>query len=58
MQVCTTAYTGIAATLLYTGQTVHSYYKVSVPIQDGSTCNISPSSQRAQEIKEIQSSLY
>lgn len=50
MQVSVTAYTGIAATLLHRGQTVHSYFKLPVPVVDGSTCNISPTSPRAQDI--------
>lgn len=50
MQVSATAYTGIAATLLHRGQTVHSYFKLPVPVVDGSTCNISPTSPRAQDI--------
>ena len=33
---------------------MHSYYKLPVPIQDGSTCNIPSTSQIAQEIRETQ----
>ena len=51
MSVSTCAWTGIAATLLYKGKTVHSLFKLPVPVVDGSTCNIKPNSNHAAFLK-------
>ncbi|XP_047136706.1 uncharacterized protein LOC124813547 [Hydra vulgaris] len=40
----TAAWTGIAATLLKNGSTLHGLFKLPVPILDNSTCNITPNS--------------
>ena len=41
------AWTGIAATLLTEGCTVHSLFKLPVPVVDTSSCNVSPTSEHA-----------
>ena len=46
------AYTGIAATLLPQGTTVHSAFKVPLKIDESSTCNISAQDFQAQIIKQ------
>ena len=46
------AWTGIAATLLTEGRTVHSLFKLPVPIIETSTCNVSPTSVHAQYLRE------
>ena len=51
MSVSTCAWIGIAATLLYKGKTVHSLFKLPVPVVDGSTCNIKPNSNHAAFLK-------
>ena len=51
MSVLTCAWTGIAATLLYKGKTVHSLFKLPVPVVEGSTCNIKPNSNHAAFLK-------
>jgi len=43
-KVATVAWTGIAATVLSDGRTVHSLFKLPVPLLDSSCCNISPTS--------------
>nr|XP_047140934.1 ATP-dependent DNA helicase pif1-like [Hydra vulgaris] len=40
----TAAWTGIAATLLTNGSTLHGLFKLPVPILDNSTCNVTPNS--------------
>ena len=52
IQVSATAFTGIAATLLHKGQTLHSFFKLPVPITDGCTCNIPFASKQANTVKE------
>ena len=47
MDVSACAWTGIAATLLRDGRTVHSLFKLPVPITDKSTCDIRPGSSHA-----------
>ena len=52
-RVAACAWTGIAATLLRGGQTVHSLFKLPVPITDTSTCAIQPSSRQAQLLRDL-----
>nr|XP_047140914.1 uncharacterized protein LOC100203419 [Hydra vulgaris] len=45
LNVCScSAWTGIAATLLTNGSTLHGLFKLPVPILDNSTCNVTPNS--------------
>ena len=53
-QVSAAAWTGIASTLLAGGQTLHTLFKLPVPIVETSTCNISPASKAAQQLRETQ----
>ena len=53
IQVGATAWTGIAATLLRGGRTVHSLYKLPVPILDTSTCNVPPTSAHATILRSM-----
>ena len=46
-RVSCAAWTGIAATLLTEGRTVHSLFKLPVPVVDTSSCNVSPTSEHA-----------
>ena len=46
-QVACTALTGIAATLLTGGKTVHSLFKLPLPVLETSSCSVSPTSQEA-----------
>ena len=46
-KVATAAWTGIAATLLIGGCTVHSLFKLPVPLLDTSSCNVSATSSYA-----------
>ena len=52
MKVATCAWTGIAATLLEKGLTVHSLFRLPVPIIETSTCNIPPTSDKAAFLME------
>ena len=52
LNVSTCAWTGIAATLLHNGKTVHSLFKLPVPVLDNSTCNVKPNSRHAQFLRE------
>ena len=51
--VAACAWTGIASTLLRCGVTVHSLFKLPVPILETSSCKISPSSPYGQFIKSL-----
>lgn len=55
--VAACAWTGIAATLLHAGQTVHSLFKLPVPITDTSTCSIQPTSKQALKLRALSVSL-
>jgi len=46
-KVATAAWTGIAATFLGEGRTVHSLFKLPVPLLECSCCNISATSNYA-----------
>ena len=46
-KVACAAWTGIAATLMVNGRTVHNLFKLPVPIVETSTCNVSPTSKHA-----------
>ncbi|XP_072047483.1 uncharacterized protein [Amphiura filiformis] len=53
LKVAAAAWTGIAATLLRRGRTVHNLFKLPVPILETSTCNISPTSKHAAMIRAL-----
>jgi hypothetical protein len=53
LQVSAAAWTGIAATLLRGGRTVHSLFKLPVPILDTSTCNVTPTSVHAAMLRSV-----
>ena len=52
-KVSSCAWTGIAGNLLRFGRTVHSLFKLPVPILETSTCNITPSSKQAAFIRSL-----
>ena len=48
-QVSSASWTGIAATLLSgQGRTVHSLFKLPVPVLDTTTCDVAPTSRHAE----------
>ena len=49
--VATCAWTGIAAILLENGTTLHSVFKLPVPVLDNSTCNIKANSKAADHLR-------
>nr|XP_047141159.1 ATP-dependent DNA helicase pif1-like [Hydra vulgaris] len=49
----TAAWTGIAATLLTNGSTLHGLFKLPVPILDNSTCNVTPNSIQGQFLRQV-----
>nr|XP_047144013.1 ATP-dependent DNA helicase pif1-like [Hydra vulgaris] len=49
----TAAWTGIAATLLTNGSTLHGLFKLPVPILDNSTCNVTPNSIQGQILWQV-----
>ncbi|XP_064644731.1 uncharacterized protein LOC135498406 [Lineus longissimus] len=51
--VAPTAWTGIAATLLKGGRTVHNLFKLPVPVLDTSVCNVKPTSKHAQYLRSV-----
>ncbi len=53
LKVASTAWTGIAATLLIGGQTCHSLFKLPVPILDTSVCHVSPTSKHADFLRNV-----
>ena len=57
-KVCTMAFTGIAATLLPEGKTVHKVFKLPVPLLPDSSSNIELGTNEAQELKEIRCQLH
>lgn len=52
-KVASSAYTGIAATLLKGGRTVHNLFKLPVPILDTSVCNVKPTSSHADYLRSV-----
>ncbi|CAF1033668.1 unnamed protein product [Rotaria sordida] len=54
VHVMTVTWTGIAASLLPEGRTVHSRFKLPVPILETSTSSIRPNSKEAEEIRKTQ----
>ncbi|XP_076032444.1 uncharacterized protein LOC143020167 [Oratosquilla oratoria] len=50
--VSTSAWTGIAATLLKNGKTLHSVFKLPVPLTETITCNIPPNSDQANILRQ------
>ena len=51
--IATAAWTGIAAQLLSCGRTLHSLFKLPVPILETSTCNVSPTSNHADMLRKL-----
>ena len=51
LNVATAAWIGIAATLLLGGCTVHSLFKLPVPLLETSTCNVAPTSKVADMLR-------
>ncbi|XP_065674125.1 uncharacterized protein LOC136091069 [Hydra vulgaris] len=49
----TAAWTGIAATLLTNGSTLHGLFKLPVPILDNTTCNVTPNSIHGHFLKQL-----
>ncbi|CAF1446242.1 unnamed protein product, partial [Rotaria sp. Silwood1] len=54
VHVMSAAWTGIAASLLPEERTVHSRFKLPVPILETSTFNIRPNSKEAEEIRKTE----
>ncbi|XP_058810250.1 uncharacterized protein LOC131675336 [Phymastichus coffea] len=52
IEVCTMAYTGIAATLLPNGKTVHKIFGLPVPMFNDSTSNIKAQSKEAKKLRK------
>ena len=53
LKVAHSAWTGIAATLLASGRTVHNIFKLPVPILDTSVCHVAPTSKQADYLRSI-----
>ena len=51
-KLASSAFTGIAAILLRDGITIHSLFKLPVPVLDNSTCNVRPNSDHAEYLRE------
>ncbi|XP_076067755.1 uncharacterized protein LOC143040562 [Oratosquilla oratoria] len=51
--VSTSAWIGIAATLLKNGKTLHSIFKLPVPLTETITCNIPPNSDQANILRQV-----
>ena len=52
-KAATAAWTGIAAQLLSGGRTLHSLFKLPVPILDTSICNVSPTTPHAAMLRDL-----
>jgi hypothetical protein len=53
VNVASSAWTGIAATLLKDGRTIHNLFKLPVPVLDTSVCNVKPSSKHADYLRFV-----
>ena len=53
IKVAPSAWTGIAATLLSGGRTVHTLFRLPVPILETSVCNIAPTSSHADFLRSV-----
>ena len=53
VKVVASAFTGIAATLLAGGRTLHNLFKLPVPILDTSTCSVAPNSKHAEYLRSV-----
>jgi hypothetical protein len=53
VKVASSAWTGIAATLLTGGRTVHNLFKLPVPILDTSVCSVTPTSEYAEFLRSV-----
>ena len=53
LKVAAAAWTGIAAQLLEGGQTIHSLFKLPVPVTETSTANLTASSDRAEYFRRL-----
>jgi hypothetical protein len=51
--VASSAWTGIAGTLLKGGRTVHNLFKLPVPIVDTSVCNVKPTTSHATYLRSV-----
>ena len=51
--VAQSAWTAIAATLLNGGRTVHNLFKLPVPLQENSVCNLKHSSAQAEYLRSV-----
>ena len=52
-KVATCAWTGIAATLLHNGTTLHSLFKLPVPVLDGAVCSVKAQSSHADYLRQL-----
>jgi hypothetical protein len=53
IKIASSAWTGIAATLLKGGRTCHNLFKLPVPILDTSVCRVSPTSSHAEVLRSV-----
>ena len=53
IKVASSAWTGIAATLLKGGRTCHNLFKLPVPILDTSVCHVTPTSKHADFLRSV-----
>ena len=52
-KVASTAFSGVAATLLHEGTTTHNMFKIPPKVYSGSTCNVSAQSKLAADLREM-----
>ena len=53
IKIASSAWTGIAATLLKGGRTCHNLFKLPVPILDNSVCRVAPTSKHADFLRSV-----
>ena len=53
ISVITSAWTGIAATLLKSGKSLHSIFKLPVPLSETSVCNVAPNTDQANTLRQV-----